>query len=170
MKKAEEEKAETEKVATDGVITEVTDEVEPEKGDDEKLEEVKPDVETPEVVNEGGPPADADKNEINEANTEKKAEGEMPNGEEEVEPGPDANGEAKQNNEEELEIEILEPELATEPTANESPNPWNAVAVIGLRVYSKDPKLTVRLVKPKDPEEAAMLDIGGGFSGAGATT
>ena len=164
MKKAEEEKAETEKVATDGVTTEVKqDEVKPEKGDDEKLAEVKPDAETAEVVNEGGPIADAEMNEINEANAEKKVEGEM-------EQEPNANGDAKQINEEEPESENLEPELATGSTAKESPNPWNAVAVIGLRVYSKDPKLTVRLVKPKDPEEAAMLDIGGGVSGAGATT
>jgi hypothetical protein len=53
--------------------------------------------------------------------------------------------------------------------SEESPNPWNAVAVIGLRAYSKDPDLVVTLVVPKDPEEASMLDVDG-VSGAGATT
>jgi len=54
--------------------------------------------------------------------------------------------------------------------ASEAANPWNAVAVIGLLVYSKDPELAIRLVKPKDPEETALLDVDGGTSGAGATT
>lgn len=54
--------------------------------------------------------------------------------------------------------------------SKEPENPWNAVAVIGLRVYSKDPDLVVTLVKPKDPEEAALLDVDGGGTGAGATT
>jgi hypothetical protein len=57
---------------------------------------------------------------------------------------------------------------AAKPEVEEAPNPWNAVAVIGLRAYSKDADLVVTLVKPKDPEEAAMLDVDG-ISGAGAT-
>ncbi|KAJ9605055.1 hypothetical protein H2200_010445 [Cladophialophora chaetospira] len=63
-----------------------------------------------------------------------------------------------------------EPEPGAEPSADENSTSWNAVAVIGLRVYSKDPELAIKLVKPKDPEEAALLDVDGGVSGAGATT
>ncbi|QDS76058.1 hypothetical protein FKW77_005657 [Venturia effusa] len=51
----------------------------------------------------------------------------------------------------------------------QSPDPWNAVAVIGLRVYSKDANLTVTLVKPEMSEKAAMSH-GNGVSGAGAMT
>jgi hypothetical protein len=70
---------------------------------------------------------------------------------------------------EETKKEGNEPAPDTEkPDVEESPNPWNAVAVIGLRAYSKDPDLVVTLVKPKDLEEAAMLDVDG-VSGAGAT-
>jgi Na+-transporting NADH:ubiquinone oxidoreductase subunit NqrC len=35
-------------------------------------------------------------------------------------------------------------------------------------VYSKDPQLTINLVKQNDSEEAALLDVDG-ISGAGAT-
>ncbi|KAF1949734.1 cysteine proteinase [Byssothecium circinans] len=45
--------------------------------------------------------------------------------------------------------------------------PWNAVCVFGLRVYSKDKEVTIRLVKPKDAE-ASSLDVGGATQ-AGAT-
>lgn len=45
---------------------------------------------------------------------------------------------------------------------------WNAVCVLGLRVYSKDPEVTIKLVKPKDAEEAAILDVDG-ETPAGAT-
>ncbi|KAK3314617.1 hypothetical protein B0H66DRAFT_481253 [Apodospora peruviana] len=35
--------------------------------------------------------------------------------------------------------------------------PWNAVCVVGLRVYSKDKKVTVTLAEPKNAEEGASL-------------
>lgn len=184
-KKAEEQKSETPKVEngkTDGATVEAKEiEVKPEKEDDGKLEgkteeEAKPSAETSvtEVVKESGPTADADKNEIDtkekkvEEKAEEKVEGEIPSGEVKSEPEPKTDGEAIPSGEEQPESENPEPESAAELSAKESPNPWNAVAVIGLRVYSKDPKLAVRLVKPKDPEEAALLDVGG-VSGAGAT-
>lgn len=47
--------------------------------------------------------------------------------------------------------------------------PWNAVCVVGLRVYAKDPTLKITLAKPKDNEEAALLDADG-TAPAGATT
>jgi hypothetical protein len=37
--------------------------------------------------------------------------------------------------------------------------PWNAVCVIGLRVYSKDTEVTIALAKPKNDEEAASLAV-----------
>jgi chemotaxis protein histidine kinase CheA len=47
-------------------------------------------------------------------------------------------------------------------------NPWNAVCVLGLRVYSQDAEVSIKLVKPKDPEEGAVLDVDGATA-AGAT-
>jgi len=47
--------------------------------------------------------------------------------------------------------------------------PWNAVCVIGLRVYSKDAEVSVKLVKPRDAEEGAALDADG-LTPAGPTT
>lgn len=52
--------------------------------------------------------------------------------------------------------------------AKELPKPWNAVCVLGLRVYSQDPDVSIKLVKPKDEEEGAILDIDGDTA-AGAT-
>jgi hypothetical protein len=52
--------------------------------------------------------------------------------------------------------------------SDDAPKPWNAVCVIGLRVYSQDPEISIRLVKPKDEEEAALLDVDGSTA-AGAT-
>lgn len=46
--------------------------------------------------------------------------------------------------------------------------PWNAVCVLGLRVYSKDSDVSIKLVKPKDAEEGAILDVDGDTP-AGAT-
>lgn len=46
--------------------------------------------------------------------------------------------------------------------------PWNAVCVLGLRVYSQDPGVSIKLVKPKNAEEGAILDVGGDTA-AGAT-
>jgi hypothetical protein len=50
----------------------------------------------------------------------------------------------------------------------EEPKPWNAVCVLGLRVYSQDPEVSIKLVKPKDVEEGAILDVDGDTP-AGAT-
>ena len=56
---------------------------------------------------------------------------------------------------------------APSPTDNK-PKTWNAVCVLGLRVYSQDPEVNIKLVKPKDAEEGAILDVGGDTA-AGAT-
>jgi hypothetical protein len=60
-----------------------------------------------------------------------------------------------------------QPESQSEEDGSTSP-PWNAVCVIGVRVYAKDPQVSITLVKPKDPEEAAILDVDGATP-AGAT-
>lgn len=52
--------------------------------------------------------------------------------------------------------------------ADDKPKPWNAVCVLGLRVYSQDPEVSIKLVKPKNVEEGAILDVGGDTA-AGAT-
>ncbi|KAF2747902.1 cysteine proteinase [Sporormia fimetaria CBS 119925] len=57
----------------------------------------------------------------------------------------------------------------TEPQAPaQKQNPWNAVCVLGLRVYSQDPEVSIKLVKPKTAEEGAVLDADG-VTAAGAT-
>ncbi|KAI8941511.1 hypothetical protein NX059_002727 [Plenodomus lindquistii] len=53
-------------------------------------------------------------------------------------------------------------------TTKEEPKLWNAVCVLGLRVYSQDEEVSIKLVKPKDNEEGAILDVGGDTA-AGAT-
>lgn len=45
---------------------------------------------------------------------------------------------------------------------------WNAVCVLGLRVYSQDSEVSIKLLKPKNVEEGAILDFGG-ETAAGAT-
>jgi hypothetical protein len=55
-----------------------------------------------------------------------------------------------------------------DPPADNASKPWNAVCVLGLRVYSQDSEVSIKLVKPKDAEEGAILDIDGDTP-AGAT-
>lgn len=46
-------------------------------------------------------------------------------------------------------------------------DPWNAVCVVGLRVYSKDPALSVEIVRPKmDNDGEAPLDLDDPAAGA----
>lgn len=54
------------------------------------------------------------------------------------------------------------------PASDNTQKPWNAVCILGLRVYSQDPEVSIKLTKPKDPEEGAVLDAGGDAQ-AGAT-
>ncbi|KAF2503244.1 cysteine proteinase [Lophium mytilinum] len=49
-----------------------------------------------------------------------------------------------------------------------NPNPWNAICVVGLKVYARDKDVSIKLIKPKNPEEGAMLDVDGATP-AGAT-
>lgn len=61
-------------------------------------------------------------------------------------------------------------EAAAAPAKEEdkTTKPWNAVCVLGLRVYSKDAEVSIKLVGPKDAEEGAVLDVDGVIQ-AGAT-
>lgn len=67
-----------------------------------------------------------------------------------------------------------EPEhLASKPqtphlAVSEEPKTWNAVCVLGLRVYSQDSEVSIKLIKPRDVEEGAILDVDGDTA-AGAT-
>lgn len=54
------------------------------------------------------------------------------------------------------------------PPSDNTTKPWNAVCILGLRVYSQDPDVSIKLVKPKDMEEGAILDVDGDTP-AGAT-
>ena len=48
----------------------------------------------------------------------------------------------------------------------DGPAPWNAVCVMGLRVYTLDPEATITLVKPDTVEEAAALIVDSAPAGA----
>jgi hypothetical protein len=52
------------------------------------------------------------------------------------------------------------------PRAQQGEKKWNAICVLGLRVYSLDPEVSIKLVKPKDAEEGALLDVDGAQAGA----
>lgn len=71
-------------------------------------------------------------------------------------------------------VSISGDDAAPQPAGNTPPlpdnkqNPWNAVCVLGLRVYSQDPEVSITLVKPKDADESAVLDADGATQ-AGAT-
>ncbi|KAL8365694.1 hypothetical protein RB595_004478 [Gaeumannomyces hyphopodioides] len=77
--------------------------------------------------------------------------------------------EAEESEEEEQEEEEEEDEAEPAVTTpdDDSRSPWNAVCVIGLRVFSRDSEVSVKLVKPKDAEEATSLSVG--TTPAGAT-
>jgi hypothetical protein len=64
--------------------------------------------------------------------------------------------------------DVPPPPPAQRTAVKEEPKPWNAVCVLGLRVYSQDPEVSIKLVKPKDVEEGAILDVDGDTP-AGAT-
>ncbi|KAI6373265.1 hypothetical protein MCOR25_003472 [Pyricularia grisea] len=49
---------------------------------------------------------------------------------------------------------------------HDHPGPWNAVCVVGLRVYSQCENVSVKLVEPKDPEEGALLSVDSAPAGA----
>jgi hypothetical protein len=57
------------------------------------------------------------------------------------------------SNAEKQEEEAEEPQKKEKPAVEPSANPWNAVTVIGLLVYSKDPETKIQLIKPEVPEE-----------------
>ncbi|KAK4171425.1 putative calpain [Triangularia setosa] len=85
---------------------------------------------------------------------------------EEEEEDEDSDYESETDEEEEKEKEEEEKRLKEEEEARklaedeDSPKvPWNAVAVLGLRVYAQDSGVTVHLAKPKSDEEGASLVI-----------
>lgn len=44
---------------------------------------------------------------------------------------------------------------------SDQPEPWNAVCVVGLRVYSKDPDLSLQVVRPNPYSNKIKQDVGG---------
>lgn len=54
----------------------------------------------------------------------------------------------------------------TAPPAQQGEKKWNAICVLGLRVYSVDPEVNIKLVKPSSAEEGALLDVDGVVAGA----
>ena len=68
-------------------------------------------------------------------------------------------------------MEELAPE-DDEENAEFADDPWNAVCVVGLRVYSKDSDLSVEIVRPRQDEEDGdtPLDVDDASKGASAET
>lgn len=62
---------------------------------------------------------------------------------------------------------LLSCRISEWPASDNKQKPSNEVSV-GLRVYSKGLEVSIKLVKPKDPEEEAVLDADGSAP-AGAT-
>lgn len=73
--------------------------------------------------------------------------------------------EAEPEKEAETEAEADEGEAEEEPIEN----PWNAVCVLGLRVYSKQAGATVEVSTQKKDAAAALLEVDN-VTAAGATT
>ncbi len=65
---------------------------------------------------------------------------------------------AAPNDGNEPEEEELPPADGDDADAEFENDPWNAVCVVGLRVYSKDEGCCVQIVRPKEEEEALDLD------------
>ncbi|KAF6833625.1 calpain family cysteine protease [Colletotrichum musicola] len=73
---------------------------------------------------------------------------------------------AAEEAEEEEEESESEAEEAEEDGEETTTLPWNAVCVLGLRVYAQDSEVSISLVKPSDAEEAAALTVEGEPAGA----
>lgn len=70
--------------------------------------------------------------------------------------GGDGGGEDDDDDEED---DDYHPEGGEEGPAGDGEMPkWNAVCVIGLRVYSQDPNLSITLTEPKNVEEASIVN------------
>ncbi|KAL1607946.1 hypothetical protein SLS60_002885 [Paraconiothyrium brasiliense] len=52
------------------------------------------------------------------------------------------------------------------PPVQQDVKKWNAICVLGLRVCSQHPDVSIKLMKPKDAEEGALLDVDGAQAGA----
>ena len=162
-----EDKAKTEENARDAAAAAQTEK--PETKDDEKKKDEVPKeekaaepktAEPKEAAKSGEKPAVEDAKSVEKAdqgtakaeNTEEKQAGEGKG---------DENADDEDDEEEEGNRIDAPP-----PTDDDSRTPWNAVCVVGLRVYSKDSEVSISLVKPKTPEEAASLTVSGQPAGA----
>ncbi|KAK4644612.1 hypothetical protein QC761_306400 [Podospora bellae-mahoneyi] len=89
---------------------------------------------------------------------EKKKEEEEDDSESEYESETDSEEEKEKEEEEQRQKEEEEARKLAEDE-NSPSIPWNAVAVLGLRVYAQDAGVSVHLAKPKNDEEGASLVI-----------
>ncbi|KAH8591345.1 hypothetical protein B0O99DRAFT_632494 [Bisporella sp. PMI_857] len=76
--------------------------------------------------------------------------------------------EASKENEDQADEDEDESDSEEEKSDDEGDNAqkWNAVCVLGLRVYSRDPEVTITLVKATDAAEATTLTVDGKPAGA----
>ncbi|KAJ4363859.1 hypothetical protein N0V95_000928 [Ascochyta clinopodiicola] len=63
---------------------------------------------------------------------------------------------------------VLDSAQRPQSPADRKQKAWNAVCTLGLRVYSQDPGVSIKILKPKNVEEGAILDVNGDTA-AGAT-
>jgi hypothetical protein len=80
----------------------------------------------------------------------------------------DSESDTESDTESETETEASETDSESDSPGDETPprTPWNAVCVIGLRVYARDPSVAVTLVEPNSKTEAAALTVEGRPAGA----
>ncbi|WYZ37044.1 hypothetical protein EsH8_II_000550 [Colletotrichum jinshuiense] len=121
------------------------------KKDEEKKAEEKKEEEKKEAVppTEEAKPADEPAKEVVAEDVEAPAEAPVVDEAEEEEPDSDSDTESTVSDGEEL-----------------TGTPWNAVCVLGLRVYAQDSEVSIKLVKPSDDEEASSLTVEGEPAGA----
>ncbi|KAK3683453.1 hypothetical protein B0T22DRAFT_483314 [Podospora appendiculata] len=82
---------------------------------------------------------------------------------EEAKPAEEATKEVPSDDESDAETDDGEEDLIV---YEDGQIPWNAICVLGLRVYAKDPAVTVTLAEPKSEEEAASLVVDAQAAGA----
>ncbi|KAK8048455.1 hypothetical protein PG994_010185 [Apiospora phragmitis] len=85
---------------------------------------------------------------------------------EEKDAKPNEDEEDKDDSDSDSEKEDKDSEDDDEDDEGAVTSPWNAVAVVGLRVYAQDPQVTVELVKATDADELTTLAVDGKPAGA----
>ncbi|TDZ15111.1 Calpain-type cysteine protease DEK1 [Colletotrichum orbiculare MAFF 240422] len=157
-KEAEKSVSKTAPPETKGIANKPGDAPVPDPKDESKKDESKKDDKK-----DGEKKDETKDEEKKEDKEEKKDEPPAPAPTKEIKADEPAPGEEEEE-EEESDAETVPEDDGEEPTTP----PWNAVCVLGLRVYAEDSDVSIELVKPSDAEEAASLTAEGEPAGATA--